>query len=86
MSEKTIRPKKGKVIKYKLFNDNTYHTGKVMDVGKVSGNQKFLCWIKDSNGFKSVIDFLEEVEKWNYIKVRFADNINVNTYTIREIA
>ena len=67
--EKTIRPKRGRIVSYKFFDDHKFTIGKVIKVGKPSGKFKFTCWMKNNDGNISQINFLDQVEKWEYQSV-----------------
>ena len=70
-----IKPKKNTLIKFKLFDENKWRTGKVKDVGKKNGKQRFDCWIEENEGTK-VYNFDKDVDTWGYrkLKISFGEN------------
>ena len=67
------RPKLGKVVKFRRFNDPNFHQGKVTSVGKKTSKDKDKCWI-ELNDKIEILDFLLDIEEWDYIKkVNFSE-------------
>ena len=66
---KDRRPKLYKNVSYRMRNADDEFRGKVVKVGKAKSKNKDKCWIDvDGTDKIEVIDFIRDVEKWNYEK------------------
>ena len=73
-----IRPRKGRVVEFKVNNEDNKQEGKVVDVGKLSGKNKNRCWIRTKNGTVDY-DLCMDVESWKYKNITFDKNIKENS-------
>lgn len=67
-----VRPKRGTMVMLNML-DGTVKIGKITDVNKNNSVNKFKCWLKESNGTKTYIDFENEVNEWVYIQEKCED-------------
>jgi hypothetical protein len=68
------RPKRGRVIKFKRLNGKEFEEGNVTNVGKKNSRDKDKCWVVLNDNRMLVLDFIKDVEEWNYIKrVNFSE-------------
>ena len=77
---KETRPKRGKMVKFKMFAEDEYREGTIQQVGKQSGRDRNTCWVLENGKTDSTaIDFMKDVETWSY-KIFFAENANKENY------
>ena len=73
---KEKRPKRGKTVRFRMFEEEKFREGIIKQVGKPSGKDKNTCWVLETGEKESrAIDFRKEVDTWNY-KVFFAESHN----------
>ena len=71
------RPKLGKMVRFRKRNDSQIFKGKVLKVGKQSTKNKDKCWIDVGTNDVDVLDFVTDIESWNYVKqVNFITDVN----------
>ena len=78
-----VRPKRNRIINFKVEGENFWRTGKVLSVGKKTGKDKNRCWIKCKNE-KIDVDFARDISEWNYSSVTF-DESATDTSNTRKI-
>ena len=74
-TNKEVRPRLNKEIKYKVCGEKEWRKGKVWKVGKKSGKDKFRAWIKseeEDNNF----DFSTDIASWKYCHILFEKDID----------
>ena len=79
------RPNRHRLVKYTKYGNNKIETGWVHGVGKASGKEKNICWMKGNYDIIQKVDFVEEVEKWQYVdlatNITFGDDVQ-NTFAV----
>ena len=73
------RPKRCSSIKVKIKDNERIQTGRVKTVGKGGSKNKDTCWIETDEKEELVLDFMKDIESWQFVEKSKlnVDNSNV---------